>query len=258
MPTAEEAYTESMFEQFNYLANWLPGTPLKLGLIGVLQGRTFVPKSQIGTFGVSFETTQQKNDQHSMQFQSSKDIKVDVKVAGEVSKLVPALPEARAGASVSFGASSGVVFGARGIVISRISDVIGLEAEIWDLWDRGVWNKNWVVVTELVKADRTTILISEGRYGKVELGLNAQVQVGPVDIGDLTGDLSVVSSYGMHTQLVGEGGLTPLFRAVRIKKSWFGTKIDGVRAALPPTEPGVVPRRGLPRPDGPLTEYATD
>ncbi|MEV6286244.1 hypothetical protein [Kribbella sp. NPDC051770] len=258
MPTAEEAYTESMFGQFSYLANWLPGTPLKLGLIGVLQGKTFVPKSPIGTFGVRFGTTSEPGPQQSLQFQSSSEIKVDVKVAGEVSKLVPALPEAQAGAAVSFGASSGVVFHARGITISRVSDVIGLEAAIWDLWDRGIWNPDWVVITELVKADRTTVLISEGRYGKVELGVSAAVPAGPVDLGDLTGDLSVVSSYGMHTQLIGEGGLSPLFRAVRIKKSLFGTKITGARAALPPTEPGVTPRRGAERPDGDLTEDATD
>lgn len=258
MGTVEGAYTKAMAKQFGYLATWLPGTPLSLGLIGVLQGKTFVPKSSIRTFGVGFGTSKDPGGEKSLQFQSAKDIEVGIKAAGELSKLAPTLPEAQAGAAVSFGESSGVVFRARGVTFSRITDVIALEAAIWDLWDRYLWDKDWVVITELAKAERTTVLISEGGYGKVELGAEAGVQAGPVDVADLTGDLSVVSSYGMHTQLVGEGGLSPLFRAVRIKKSLFGTKITGVRAAVPPVEPGVVPRRGGPRPDESLIEVVQD
>jgi hypothetical protein len=258
MPTAEDGYTESMFEQFGYLATWLPNTPLALGSIGVLQGRTFVPKSSIHSFGVEFSASNGEQNGTSLQFQSSKDIKVDVKLAGSVSASVPTLPAGQAGAAVSFGAGSGVVFSARGVRIRRISDVIALEAALWDLWDRYLWDKDWVVITELVEAERASVLVSEGGYGRIELGVSGEAQAGPLDIGDLSGELSVVSSYGMHTQLVSERGLTPLFRAIRIKKSLFGAKVTGVRAVAPPSEPGVIPRRGGPLPEGRLTEEATD
>ena len=57
--------------------------------------------------------------------------------------------------------------------------------------------------------------------------------------------MTVVSFHGMHTHLVGDEGLTPLFRAVRVKKGWFGNpKVVGVQDAAEAFAPGVVPRPG--------------
>lgn len=258
MPTTETTYTSAMLKQFGYLATWLPGTQLALGLVGVLEGRTFVPKSSIKTLGVDFKPTIDQTADKYLQFQSSKEIKVDVKLAGEVSTDVPTLPAAQAGIAVSFGSETGVVFNARGVSSTRIEDIFALESAIWDLWDRYLWDRDWVVITELVKAERTTVLISDSGYGKVELGAVGQAVVGPLNVGDLSGELAVVSSFGMHTQLVGDEGLTPLFRAVRIRRGLFKGKVTGVRTAEAPTEPGVVPRRGEPRPSGTLIEVAAD
>ncbi|WP_157979629.1 hypothetical protein [Kribbella monticola] len=259
MSTIEDLYTSTMLKQTGYLATWLPGTGLKLGLIGELQGKTFVPKSSIKTLGVEFKKAKDPAATKSMQFKSSDEIQVDTKLSGSVSTQVPSLPKAKAGAAVSFGRDAGVVFSARGVVGSRIEDIIALEDAIWDLWDRYLWDPDWVVIVELVTTERATVLVSQGGYAKVELEASADAAVGPVDLGDLSADMTVVSSHGMHTQLVGDEGLTPLFRAVRVKKGWFGGgKVVGIHDAAEAFAPGVVPRRGAERPEGSFIEDATD
>lgn len=255
MSSTELVYTTAMLKEFGYLATWLPGSRLSLGLVGVLKGKTFVPKSSIRSLGVAFRSTTEPHQRDGyLRFQSSKDVELQVGIGGQVDALVPAVPDGDARVAVSFGEGTGVVFAARGLAITRVADVLALQKAIWDLRDRYLWNDDWVVITELVTVDKATILVSNGSYAKVELKAAATVPAGPVDLGELTGELVISSSYGMHTQLVAENGLTPLFRAVRLRRGLFKTKIDGVRDPIVASSA----RRGEPCPEGELLEAVID
>jgi hypothetical protein len=259
MSGSEDVYTSTMLERFGYLATWYPGTQLGLGLIGVLEGKTFVPKSSIRTLGVRFATTRDPSTDKKLQFKSSKSIQLHTKLKGSVTNIAPSIPKARAGVAVSFGKETGVVFSASGLGATRIADVLALEDAIWDLWDRFLWDESWIVVTELLSAKKTTILVSEGGESKVELQASGSAKAGPIDVGDLTVGFKVVSSSGMHTQIVGESGMTPLFRAIRVRKSfWQRTRIEAARAPGPPPAPGRVARRGRTRPRAKMTEIVKD
>lgn len=255
MAGVDDIYTSTMLGRFGYLATWFPGTSVIPGLLGIMEGKTFVPKSSIRSLGVRFRTETNRSPEGSLQFASAQGIGVQPKVKGTVLDIAPTIPKVKAGVAVTFGKETGVVFSARGLTVRRVADVLALEKAIWDLWDRFLWNESWVVVTEVLAAAKATILISGGGGAKVELQAQVAAQVGPVDIGDLAAGFKLVSSYGMHTQIVGERGLTPLFRAIRVRDSfWRKTRIEGVRAVGPPPRPGVVPRRGVERPAGDMTE----
>jgi hypothetical protein len=251
----EDIYTSALLKRFGYVATWYPGTPVKLGLIGVMEGKTFIPKSSIRTLGVRFTTTKDASVEKTLQFASSKEVEIAVKLRGAVSDIAPTIPSAKAGVAVSFRKKTGVVLSAKDVAASRISDILALENAIWDLYDRFLWHTDWVVVTEVLTAQAATILVSEGGGAKVELQAVGSANIATVDIGDLAAGFSVVSSRGMHTQIVGETGMTPLFRAVHLAKPILrGIRVQGLRVPAPPPPPGTVPRRGLPRPNGSLTE----
>jgi hypothetical protein len=255
MAGSEDVYTSTMVKQFGYLATWYPGTQLTLGLIGVLQGKTLIPKSSIRTLGVRFSTTKDPTTDKKLQFKSSKSIELHSKIKGSVSNIAPSIPRAKAGVAISFGKQTGVVFSASGIAATRVADIVSLENAIWDLWDRFLWDESWIVITELLSSRKATVLVSEGGEAKVELQAGGSAQAGPVDLGDLSAGFKVVSSSGMHTQIVGESGMTPLFRAIRVRDSfWRKARIEGARAPAPPTRPGVAPRRSRTRPDSEMTE----
>lgn len=255
MTGPEDVYTTTMLKRLGYVATWFPGTQITVGLIGIMQDHTFIPKSSIRTLGVRFTTTNDPSSDETMQFKSSKQIKIEGKAKGSVSDIAPTIPKARAGVAVTFGKEVGVVFSATEITATRIADVLSLENAIWDLWDRYLWDESWVVVTELITAKKATILISEGGQAKVELQAKGAVQSGPVDVGNLSAGFNVVSSYGMHTQIVGESGMTPLFRAIRVRDGfWKGARVTAVRAPAPAPQPGEVPRRGVDRPKVKMTE----
>ena len=255
MAGPEDVYTSTMLKRLGYVATWFPGTQITVGLIGIMQEHTFIPKSSIRTLGVRFSTTKDPSSDESMQFKSSKKIQIQGKVKGSVSDIAPTIPKARAGVAVTFGKEVGVVFSARDLAATRIADILSLENAIWDLWDRYLWDESWVVVTELITAKKATILVSEGGQAKVEMQAQGTVQSGPIDVGNLSAGFTLVSSYGMHTQIVGESGMTPLFRAIRVRDGfWKGARIEGLRTAAPPPQPGEIPRRGVDRPSVKMTE----
>ena len=60
-----------------------------------------------------------------------------------------------------------------------------------------------------------TILVSSGQNASIELKAKGTVS----DIADLSAGVSAVFASGVQTRIVGEKGLTPLFRAVRVKEA---------------------------------------
>ncbi len=65
-----------------------------------------------------------------------------------------------------------------------IKDTTAIGNQVLELYKEGKWNKHWAIITELVKADSATVLISNSANGKIELKANANVNAPSIDIAD--------------------------------------------------------------------------
>lgn len=222
----KEQYIKEIKEKFGYLATWLPGSPLSLGDIGVLNDNSF---SRLGSvkdksFGINFNEILDESEDD-LEYSSKGQVTITNKISGNISNGASSLLNTDVGIIVDFGRENSVYFKSIKSRVNLISDSISLGEDILKLYHAGKWNKNWVVITELVKVESSTILISNSQNARIELKANANINSKVIDIADSKFEFGVNFSKGLETKIISANGLTPLFKARGIKSRIF----------LPPT-----------------------
>jgi len=217
----KEQYTQEMKSKFGYFATWNPGLSIKLGTFGVLKGALFVRIGEIGQRGVQFGKTPPSLTPINFSYNSKGAVKITTKLAGSIKPAGSALGEADAGIIVEFSKENAVLFETQKANTSSIDDTVVLGEQILDLYRAGKWDKNWVVVTELISAEAATILISNSAGAKIELKANANLQMPQLNIADAAFSFGIASDQNMETRIVAQHGITPLFRLMGIKSSLF-------------------------------------
>ena len=214
MKTTVRQYTDELFRQFHYYATWLPGSPVELGTIGTMKDKEFTKASHLRNEGILYETDEDTSTSD-FDYSSKGAVTVRPKLSGEVPVAGSVLSQADAGVTVEFSRQNAILFRAIGTTTVSIRDQIKLGREIRKRVEEGTWNKRWVVITELIKAESATILISSSVKGKAELKAKTAVSTGAIDIADLQLQLEVVFSKDLSTKIVAGEGLTPLFKVRR-------------------------------------------
>jgi len=220
MAKAHAQYTRELRKRFGYCATWLPTVEVRLGDVGVLEGYRFERVATLADFDLDFEV---RTDSATAQldYTSEGSVSFRIKAAGEVPTAASALTQVDAGISISFSAEHAVLFQAAECTTSSIENRHRLALALLQRFEDGQWPKRYVVVTSLVRALRTTILISAGRDAGIDLRASADVSLGEHSLADADAGLEIVSSRGVATRIVGEGGLTPLFQAIGVKKPFL-------------------------------------
>lgn len=214
-------YTRELRQQFGYLATWLPGVPLALGDIGILKRNTFTKISNLSNFDIDFkiEKDPTKSD---LEYTSKGAVSITTKASGTVAPQGSVLGEVDAGITVEFSKDKAILFKANGTSSPIIEDQILLGRKILSLYKKGQWDKDWVVITELVQADSASILISSSSTGKIELKATGELKTANMDIADADLGLELSFSRDLSTKIIAENSLTPLFRAMQVKGRLLG------------------------------------
>jgi hypothetical protein len=216
----QEQYTDDMKNHFGYYATWNPGAPLKLGDIGTIKDNVFTKIADLDSRGITFGT-RDDTTKTDLEYSSKGSITTTAKLSGTVAPQGSILTNLDAGIIVEFQNENSTLFKANGTLTPTIKDTIKLGNEVLDLYRNGKWNKSWVIITELVTADSSTILISNSSNGRIELKANANIDAKNFDIADAKFDFSTQFLKGLDTKIIAKEGLTPLFKVMGIKTSIF-------------------------------------
>ncbi|MGW9584477.1 hypothetical protein ACWIGB_15725 [Streptomyces albidoflavus] len=204
-------YTKELRKRFGYSATWVPTLQIELGDVGRMAGYRFERLSGLADFGVHFET-RPSNTMGTIAYASSGG--VEVKVGGTASAASgPWDVPAGAAMSIRFSHEGAVWFQAEACVAEAIENLLDLETQILSLYDAGEWKDDLVVVTEVIRAEQGTVLISDAGQGGIELRSQTEA---PGFAGRTA--LRVTASRNIGTQVVGHGDLTPLFRAKGVQR----------------------------------------
>lgn len=212
-------YTRELRDNLNYTATWLPNLKLSLGDVGVLQGHTFTYRTNLGNLRIPF-TQAAPGAAADYRHVSSGSVQRDVKLAGQAPLLGSHLAAADAGITFSFTGERAVVFLASECTVRVIADQEPLKRAIQQAYDAGAWERDYVVVTELVEAAATTIIISEGSSGRYELKARADL-VPTFEAINASGSFSLVHDSQIGFNCLARQGMTPLFRCLGIRSGWF-------------------------------------
>jgi hypothetical protein len=223
MANPAELYVNGVRKKMQlYYAAWLPNEVLCLGDVGTLEKGTFFRhKTSLDILGIKFSIREDPSPTP-FDMQSEKGVQLANKLAGEVNLKAPSIPQAKAGVAIDFSAKGAFVIRAPLTYEPVIEDIATLETQILDLYKKGRWNKEWVVMAKLVSAPSATILISRSSEGKIELSAEAQLAAGTgVQLGEANLKLNVSFVSGDIINMKDAQNVTPFFQLIGLKRRWF-------------------------------------
>jgi hypothetical protein len=237
------SYTTEIRDNLNYSAAWFPNVALALGHVGTLDDKGFTYQTTLAQLGIPFSVTA-GGAPATFTHVSTDAVTRVLKLAGAAPIAGSVLAQADAGLSFSFNRENATVFLATGCRVSAIADQVALKRAILDLHNAKQWDKDHVVISELVTADSTSVLVSLSKGGKVEL--RAKAGAAPAfEAMNVSGEYSTVHESSIGFNMVAGAGMTPLFRALGIRKKLFRTDV-GVRGTVVAPSAAVQPDE-LPR-----------
>jgi hypothetical protein len=217
MSSAGTIYTRELRQRFGYSATWVPNAEVRLGDVGTLDGHTYRRVASLGDFGIEFDVRESRT-RGVYEFASAGSVSFGFKAEGEPGGPLSSLATAEAGISIDFSSGNASVFQAAGCTVAEISDQHRLGEQLLQLDSEDRWRREYVVVCELIRADRATVLVSSTSGAQVEFRTKAGIPLGPQSLVDAEAGLNLARSHGLALQIVTEGDLTPLFRARGIKR----------------------------------------
>lgn len=225
MATAGEQYCRELARNLRYNAAWPPGIRVVLGDIGIIDDDVFMPLTSLEQFGVRLELAPAGHD-IAFEYASAGSVEFGFKLKGDVNPLVPNIPINQAGLGIKFIRENATVFRAEGGVQQRFADETRLKAEIRSLIRAGLWDRDWHVVTDVIDAKSTAALVSKFSGASVEVSVSADVSAGGLELLTAAAEAKIVASRSMQIAIIATNGLTPLFRAKRVKRHWFSSRVD--------------------------------
>jgi hypothetical protein len=214
-----KGYLKSIHERLGYFGSWLPNTHCSLGDIGILQDGVFERRSRLDNLSIGFDTRTGANPL-SISLTSTSGVDIAVKARGETIEGIN-IPQASAGASLTFSEMGGFVFQAIDCYVDEMDDQVTLGSRLLAMHKNNPasWERDWCVVHTLVRAGSATIAISHSDGARLDLSAKASVAAG--DLAKASGGLAVSNQSGDIFHVVAATGLTPLFKISRIRTGWL-------------------------------------
>ena len=222
-------YAQDVYEGLGYRPTWLPGTPVELGDIGEIKDGVFRYITNLNQIGIHFDT-RTDSDRDAIDYASRDGVTMTFKAGGEVNQNFRAITEADAGLLIEFSRKGAVVMHLRNVSFNQIADQHTLADEMLRSMatadESRQWQRNWVVITEVARAQYATIVISGSENSRIEL--RASGSVSPASLAEVSAAFSVATESGISARVIAESGLTPLYRGLRVKARLLGLFDDEV------------------------------
>lgn len=207
-------------KETRYSATWLPIAPVSLGDVGRLNGYQYVPVTTLKDLGFSFDV-EKGTVNADIDYYSKGAVSSEVKLAGRTPPPGSPLVHGKVGVTLSFKRAGAIVFAASGCRSNRIRDNKSLGDIILQRFHDGLWERDLVVVTEVVSASTATILVASSAGAQVDLVAEGKVTTPSVSLADASARFYTASSRAIGFNVIGGKNLTPLFRAGGIKRTFL-------------------------------------
>lgn len=213
-------YVKEVFEEIGYLPTWLPNVRHEVGQVGRIEKHGFVHHSTAkDLLGAGVRRRSQAAFGSKLDLRSKRGVSQRLKVAGA------ALPdsgllEQEAGIELAFAEEGGFVIQLLGCSIEQGLDLDRLQDAVLEAWNDGLWDKDWVIITEVVRGDSGAVVVSQGAQAKLDVAIAGGLDGLPLARTDVK--LTARETAGSVFNVLGEQGLTPLYRALRLARPWFG------------------------------------
>ncbi len=208
-------YQKEMHDNLGFFAAWLPGDPLEVGDVGVLDGGRFRTMTSLHELGIAVQLIDGQA-MHNLQYTSTEGTKIAT-TAGAA-----AAPVLKAEIAVEFSRQGAFVFHASSLKPRSLDNRAMVADSIVSAFQSGKWKKEWLLIESLHTAERATIIVSEDQSAGLVLTATAETPIPGVSLADPKVGLTVASTRGKIVHIIGGVGMHPLYSCLRLKDSWFG------------------------------------
>jgi hypothetical protein len=214
---APDTYMTEMHQRFGFLATWLPNTPIQIGDVGVLRRDRFEHITTLRRLGVNFQSST-ANKMLDLEYTSEGCVETEFSAGASRGNNSP---KGEASVRLRFLRENAVLFVASSCAPVQLDNIREIGKQILDLYQEGTWEHNWAVVTQILDAEASTILISEQVSAELTLAAEQSLNGTLKSLADTKAGLHVRSGRGVGLRIVAAGGLRPLFQAHGVKKRLF-------------------------------------
>jgi len=217
MPRSYSSYIKEIHKQTGYLAIWPPDLHLELGTILRKEGALYTAYSSLSSLGIRFDDVEDPTAA-TWVYQTEGGVELTFKGSGEASPTGwDPVSKIEAGLQIVFRRNHGLIVALSGIRERRIGDLRTVDAAILNL-PEGEWDADYAVVTQVRDAACATILLATSSGARLEVHAKAGIR----ELADLANPevkLSIKHGANLSQQFVAKQGMTPFFRARRLKQS---------------------------------------
>lgn len=249
MASISEMYCRSVRRDSGlYFAAWTPLAKYRLGDVGVLEnGTMFVQKTRLADEGIAWEE-EPDTSPGSLDLTSKQGTSFSLKIAGQVNPSAPHIPQGDAGVVVTLGREASYIIRSDEVLEPRIRNMASVEREVMERFREKRWQKEWVIVSQVVQCTKADILITKSANATVEIRARGSVAAGStVNLGNVDAGFEIVHTSGAIFNFLNTRDSSPLFQLVGIRSRFpFGHRI-GTRGApaIDPRSPAALPDETL-------------
>ena len=214
-------YLKTIYKELKYRATWFPGSPMKLGDVGRIEDGVFVQESTLEDLGITNAKTASGDPFNEFNFTSKSGVTISSKNKGGAKIPGSYLDVEEAGFVISFGSNKSVVFKTGAPTEHKITNIAELKDQIKELYQRGKWERAWIVITSVIEVTAATIILSGSNEGQLDITAKGKATVAEKDLVNVDAGLEIKKSTDIAVNIVAQAGATPLYRAHGFKKTWF-------------------------------------
>lgn len=216
-----ELYSQGIKRKLkNYWAAWLPSAQFGIGDIGTLNGHLFEKVGSLRELRFKYYL-EPDSDPSPLDLTSESGVSLSFKAAGETSSQFAHLGAGEAGLRIEFGSEGAFILQAPETRDSEIADRFNLQRQIIEAFANGNWDKDWLVVTRVLKAASATVLVSRSSNASLELSAKANLAGNLAALGAADAGITVKHQQGDTLTMIGARNVTPLFQLSRLKTRFF-------------------------------------
>jgi hypothetical protein len=210
-----EEYINELKKETTYSPIWFPNRSISIGDVGRIRNYNYEHLTTLKEMGIESEGKEGKV-QADFQYCSSGAVTIKADLDAKKKDIIT---EAETGLSIFFSRKNAIFFRISGCKSCILNNAMEVGNKVVDLYQRGKWEKNMVVVSEVISATSSTIIVSRGNNSEIKLLANGNINAAKIDLADLSLKLRVLSEKNIAAQIVAQQGLTPLFKASGLKKN---------------------------------------
>ncbi len=219
-------YADEVKKHFKVLyANWEPGAPIELGDYGIMDGSIFIPmgklKNDFPEFNENIIQVSPDPSKDQKEFKSERGVEVNLATKGSINSVGTKL--VKAALEIKFSKKNSIFFNAAECTTTRISNKAKIGEILKQLLKTEKWQKEYCVVTDIVKAGKTVIAISQSNNSGISFEADSPT-IEKINLADASIEFNLTSEKSIGYKLNAREGLDILIGLCKIKNPflWWG------------------------------------